>query len=235
MTPEMTVLSITAASIALVHTLIGPDHYVPFVVMSKAREWSMRKTVSITVLCGIGHILSSVVLGLVGVAFGVAVGKLEALESIRGNVAGWALIAFGLVYFAWGMRRAAKNRPHSHLHLPGMKNQEPHTHADGTVHTHEHAEKANITPWILFTVFVLGPCEPLIPILMYPAARHSVAGLVWVTSVFGIVTISTMVTVVVATSLGIKVLPTQKLERYMHALAGATIAVCGLAIQFLGL
>ncbi len=203
--------------------------------MAKARNWSLTKSVWITAICGVGHILSSVVLGLLGVAFGIAVGKLEALESFRGNIAGWALIAFGLAYFVWGLRRAMKNRPHSHLHLPGMKNGEHHIHADGTAHSHEPAEKPNITPWILFTVFVLGPCEPLIPILMYPAARHSISGLVWVTSVFGIVTITTMVSVVVAMSFGIKMLPMARLERYTHALAGATIAICGVAIQFLGL
>ena len=235
MSQELVFLSLTAASIGFIHTVLGPDHYLPFVVMAKARAWSLSKTVWITILCGIGHILSSVVLGLIGVAFGVAVGKLQALESFRGNLAGWALIAFGLVYCVWGLRRAIRNRPHSHLHLPGMKDGEPHAHADGTEHVHSHPEKVNITPWILFTVFVLGPCEPLIPILMYPAARHSVTGLIWVTSVFGVITISTMVTVVVVTSMGIKLLPIQKLERYTHALAGAAIAVCGVAIQFLGL
>ncbi len=41
----------------------------------------------ITLLCGLGHIGSSVVLGLIGVALGLAVNKLEIVESVRGNLA----------------------------------------------------------------------------------------------------------------------------------------------------
>ena len=103
------------------------------------------------------------------------------------------------------------------------------------MHVHQAEGKAAITPWILFTIFVVGPCEPLIPILMYPAAKNSTWGLVLVTSVFGGVTIMTMIGAVFITKLGIHLLPMAKIERYSHALAGATIFLCGIAIQFFGL
>ena len=106
MTTEMSALIIAAVSIGFFHTLFGPDHYLPFIMMAWARKWSVLKTSVITFLCGIGHIGSSVVLGLAGVALGLAVNKLEVVESVRGNVAAWLLIAFGLVYFVWGLRRA---------------------------------------------------------------------------------------------------------------------------------
>jgi len=92
-----------------------------------------------------------------------------------------------------------------------------------------------ITPWILFTIFVLGPCEPLIPILMYPAAKNNVGGLILVTSIFAAVTIATMMVVVYVTSTGIKLIPMKKMEKYSHAIAGAIILFSGLGIQFLGL
>jgi hypothetical protein len=82
---------------------------------------------------------------------------------------------------------------------------------------------------------LFGPCEPLIPILMYPAAQDSIYGLVLVTAVFGSVTILTMLGVVLATTMGVALLPMKRLERYSHALAGATIFLCGIAIEFLGL
>jgi len=81
------------------HTLFGPDHYLPFIVMKKARNWSFAKTLSITIACGLGHVLSSVVLGLIGIAAGIALMKLEVFESFRGNIAAWALIGFGFAYF----------------------------------------------------------------------------------------------------------------------------------------
>jgi nickel/cobalt exporter len=237
MTQELTILTLTAASIGLFHTLLGPDHYLPFIVMARAGKWSLSKTAIVTFLCGIGHIGSSVVLGIVGVGLGVAVTKLEALESFRGNLAAWLLIAFGLVYFVWGLRRTLRNRPHEHRHAhgDGEDHVHRHVHTKGHIHIHTKESAANFTPWILFTIFVFGPCEPLIPILMYPAAKNSLFGLVLVTCVFGAVTIVTMLSVVLISSLGVNLLPVRRLERYSHALAGATICLSGLAIRFLGL
>jgi len=215
MSRDLLILIATAASIGFFHTLIGPDHYLPFVVMSRSRKWSRLKTARITSLCGVGHVLSSVILGGIGIAFGVAVVKLEIVESFRGNIAAWVLIAFGLMYSVWGLRRAIKRRPHTHVH--------------------EQVGKVNVTPWVLFTIFVLGPCEPLIPILMYPAAKNSVFGVVMVAGTFGLITILTMVTVVLFASAGLQFIPMRGMERYSHALAGAAIVLSGMAIQVLGL
>ncbi|MFC1462628.1 sulfite exporter TauE/SafE family protein, partial [Verrucomicrobiota bacterium] len=236
MSSEITVLCCAAASMGFVHTILGPDHYLPFIVMSRARKWSMAKTGVITFLCGLGHVLSSVILGLVGVAFGIGVMKIEAFEGFRGNLAAWLLIGFGFAYFVWGVHRAIRNRPHRHAHFHGDCSEHDHSHSHQSEHVHVHGkEKANITPWVLFTIFVFGPCEPLIPFLMYPAAKSSVAGMVLVASIFGAVTVATMLTVVMISSWGVSFARLGRLERYTHALAGAMICLAGLAIQFLGL
>jgi nickel/cobalt transporter (NicO) family protein len=236
MTSELTILAATAASIGFVHTITGPDHYLPFIVIGRARGWRLRRTLLTAAVCGVGHVAGSVVLGLVGIGLGVAVGRLEIIEGIRGDLAAWLLISFGLIYSAWGVRQAVRNRPHSHKHL----------HADGTSHDHDHhhhhehshvheAKKSSLTPWALFVIFVLGPCEPLIPILMYPAARANVGGLILVTAIFAVVTIATMVGMVYLAERGIAMLPLKKLERYAHLMAGLAIFSSGLAIRFLGL
>ena len=233
---ELAILMITAASIGFLHTLFGPDHYVPFVVMAKARKWSLVKTSWITLLCGLGHIFSSVLIGLAGIALGITVSKLNVIESFRGGLAAWMLLAFGLVYFIWGMHRAFKNRPHTHWHTHSEKTEHLHTHKHDNDHLHVHNEDGkNITPWILFTIFLFGPCEPLIPLLMYPAAKSSYWGLLLVTGIFGSVTIITMLSIVIISSWGINFLPIRKLERFTHALAGGAILLCGMAIIFLGL
>lgn len=235
MIAELNALIITAASIGFFHTIFGPDHYLPFIMMSWARKWSVTKTTLITFLCGLGHIGSSVVLGMIGVALGVAVSSLEIVESVRGNLAAWLLIAFGLMYLAWGLRRAYRKKPHVHSHLFGVSHTHPHTHYAEHAHIHDEKSTPSITPWALFVIFVFGPCEPLIPILMYPAARNSLIGLVVVTCVFGAATIGTMLGVVLLSRAGVNFLPLTKVQRFSHAIAGATICLCGLAIQFLGL
>lgn len=236
MSTEIALLCATAASIGFVHTLFGPDHYLPFIVMSKARGWSLPRTAAITLLCGLGHVLSSVVLGLVGVAAGVAVTRLEAFEGLRGNLAAWMLIGFGFAYFVWGIHRAIRARHHHHVHAHAGGDRHSHDHAHESEHTHPHVDaKRNLTPWILFTIFVFGPCEPLIPILMYPAARNSIPGMILVTAVFAVTTIGTMMGVVLLSAWGVSFARLGCCERYVHAMAGAAICCSGLAIHFLGL
>lgn len=236
MNDQIGILAATAATIGVVHTITGPDHYLPFIVMSRARRWSLTRTLTVTGMCGIGHVLGSVILGVAGIALGLAVGRIEAIEGVRGDIAAWLLISFGLVYMVWGLRRAHRSRLHEHAHL----------HEDGTLHTHEHGhahdhahvharDGASLTPWALFVIFVLGPCEPLIPILMYPAARADTGGLVLVTTIFCVATIGTMLAMVLAAERGLRLLPTRGLERHVHSLAGLTILCSGLAIVFLGL
>jgi sulfite exporter TauE/SafE len=234
MPPNLTLIAATAASVGFLHTLLGPDHYVPFIALAQSGRWSLRKTALVTFLCGVGHVGSSVGLGFAGIALGTAVTRLKAIESFRGNLAAWILIAFGLVYFVWGLRRAIRGREHAHVHNHGHEGAHSHVHDHNRDHIHVHPG-GNPTPWILFTIFVFGPCEPLIPLVMYPAAHHSLKGVAVVSGVFGAITIATMLTIVLASTFGLKLLPTKKLERYSHALAGAAILLCGMAIQFLHL
>lgn len=238
-----TALIVTAATIGTVHTLFGPDHYIPFVALSRSRGWSLGRTWTVTAVCGVGHVLGSIVLGLLGIGLGWAVGSLVDFEASRGAVAGWLLLGFGLAYMAWGIRRGVRNRPHSHAHAhaDGTFHLHPHRHAGAHAHPHDRPVEERgaireaflrrwLGPWTLFVVFVLGPCEPLIPVLMYPAARHDWWGVAAVTLVFSLATIATMLAVVTVGSLGLSRLPSASFERWSHALAGAALAACGIAV-----
>lgn len=236
MNDSITLLSVTAVSIGFIHTILGPDHYLPFIVLSEAKKWNLRKTMFITFLCGIGHVLSSVVLGLVGIAIGISVKKLIDIESFRGNIAAWLFIAFGLVYMIISIRNLLKNRKHSHshFHLGGGKHVHEHNHHLEHTHIHNN-EIVKTTPWILFLIFVFGPCEPLIPILMYPASKSNISGAIFVSLLFSVVTIATMMSVVLVFKLGLNKISLKPFEKYGNLIAGTTIFLSGMAIQFLGL
>jgi len=245
MSEQLTILVATAASIGLVHTLIGPDHYVPFIALAGARKWSLSKTLGVTAVCGVGHVLGSVVLGGLGILLGVALGGLEWFEGFRGEIAGWLLLGFGLAYLAWGLRQAYRNRPHTHWHGHGDGTLHEHTHTHRQEHAHVHAAEQEtsreervrsasgrrITPWVLFLIFIFGPCEALIPVLMYPAAEGSWWGVTLVVAVFGLTTVTTMLATVTVGYLGISRLPLSRLGRFSHALAGLVLVACSLAIQ----
>ena len=237
MSSKMMLLGMTAISLGFFHTILGPDHYLPFVFMSKAKGWSISKTAGVTFLCGLGHILSSVLLGFIGIILGVAVFKLETIESFRGELAGWFLLGFGFTYCVWGLHQALRNKSHAHSHCHQAEKQHIHKHNHRGKHSHIHQSQDNrsVTPWILFTIFIFGPCEPLIPLLMYPAAKGGLVTALSVALVFGLTTIITMLGVVFIGSFGLMRLPLTNLEKYSHALAGLTIFLCGGAIKFLGL
>lgn len=85
MAPEHLILIMSAASVAFLHTLLGPDHYVPFIAIAKARGWSLPKTLRVVLLCGSGHLVGSVALGILGIVAGIELTRLEWVESQRGS------------------------------------------------------------------------------------------------------------------------------------------------------
>jgi len=233
---EAQILLLTAASIAFLHTILGPDHYLVFTAMGKARSWSLSRTLQITLICGLGHVLGSVIIGVVGIMLGAQLASIVEIEGLRGNLAGWALLAFGLMYFAWGLKKAGRSHKHSHIHIHDDVVHD-HEHSHHTEHAHVHTAHARnpITPWAMFIIFVLGPCEALIPLFMYPAAQQSAGLVVSVAVVFGVVTLLTMIACVTVTTIGLEKLKLPATGRYSHAVAGASVALCGAAISFIGL
>jgi nickel/cobalt exporter len=240
--PEALTLCGTAFTVGVVHTILGPDHYLPFVAMARAGGWTVPRTLAVTTACGLGHVAGSVAIGLVGLALGVAVMRLETLEAFRGDTAGWLLIGFGLAYFVWGLVRAFRSRSggHGHAHV--------HAHADGTVHAHEHTHHgehlhvhaaaaqaggsvAVWAPWALFLLFAFGPCEPLIPLLMYPAAKASPWAVAGVVAAFTVATVGTMLAAVVVLRSGAHFVRLPKLDRFAHAFAGLAILACGVLVK----
>ena len=212
-----TALLLTAVTIGVVHTIAGPDHYLPFVALSKSRGWSMVKTVNIVIISGLAHVLSSVVIGFIGIGAGIGLSRIELFEGLRGNVAAWLLFSFGVAYTAWAVFRLIRKKGHVHKHL-----------ADNN-------GKRQLTVWIIFLIFLFGPCEPLIPILMYPAAEHNYAAVGVIALVFATATIGTMLISVMVLLKGIKLARLSALERYQHVIAGFAIMLCGAGILFLGL
>ncbi|MBK8178804.1 MAG: hypothetical protein IPK67_07905 [Planctomycetes bacterium] len=236
----------SAGLVAAAHTALGPDHTLPFVMLARARGWSLRRTLAITALCGAGHVLSSVLLGGIGVLIGISTGALQSLEGLRGDLAAWAMVLFGAAYGLWGLRQALRRGQGIELHTHGGL---PHLHLHGdrghfhgaspargsaAARTEDEGDR-RFTFWALFVVFVLGPCEPLIPLLILPAQEGRWSLALWTTAVFAVVTLATMLGMVAAASRGLSLVPTRRLERWSHSLAGAVISLSGLAILFLGL
>lgn len=231
MVDSLPLLAASAAAVGVVHTALGPDHYLPFIALARARRWSAARTAAITALCGLAHVGSSLLLGLGGVALGSALFHLESLESLRGDIAAWLMLGFGLAYAAWGVRRALRGTAHSHAHVHHDGTAHTHDHDHHREHLHPHAEHAgSLTAWTLFLIFAFGPCEPLIPLLFYPAATGGFGQVGAIVVAFTAATLATMLALVFA---GLLVDPRRvspRLARWEHAVAGLVVALCGAAM-----
>ena len=230
---ELYLLSLSAASLGFIHTILGPDHYLPFIVLSKARQWSSNKTMWITFISGVGHVGSSILIGILGITLGISLSKLENIEAFRGELVGWMLFGFGVLYTVYGIYKYIKTSHHAHLPsflLPKKIRGLQHLPLEETTE-----DNARLTPWVLFLIFVFGPCEVLIPMLIFPAYENSTMGMLTVALIFGIATISTMMAAVYLGHKGTSLIKFKKQEKYLHLLAGLVILASGTGILFLGL
>jgi threonine/homoserine/homoserine lactone efflux protein len=73
----------------------------------------------------------------------------------------------------------------------------------------------------------------MIPLLYFPAAKNSGTGMLLLILVYSVFTLLCMVVMVVLGYYGLSLFKTGKLERYMHALGGLAILICGIGMVFL--
>jgi hypothetical protein len=100
-------LPLAAATVGALHTL-APDHWMPFAALARARNWTPARAVRTTVICGLGHVTVSAIIGIAALSVGLGFAQL-----IGGKLASLApalLMLFGTVYMLWGLR------PHRHRH-----------------------------------------------------------------------------------------------------------------------
>jgi sulfite exporter TauE/SafE len=132
-------------------------------------------------------------------------------------IAGILLIAFGLAYAVYGLRRTAGTHVHGHHHA----------HYD---HVHE---PGKMTPWALFVLFSADPCVAVIPIL-FAAAPLGALRTAAVVGAYELATIGTMVALVLPAAAAAKKVTGRWVEHYGDAAAGGIIAAVGVLVATLG-
>lgn len=207
-------LTLAAAGTGILHTILGPDHYLPFIALARARNWTVRRSVVFVVLCGLAHAFTAILLGVAGLWLGRSIGDVFYIDESRATIAAWALIFAGTVYALWGLHRARRE-------------------------TSGEAASVSIMGLTLFLVFFFGPCEPLIPFVMYAGGAEGLFAAIFAASAFTLATLATMLVIIMPATFGLARLssatPLAGVVRYGHALAGVVIALCGVAVEFGGL
>jgi ABC-type nickel/cobalt efflux system permease component RcnA len=117
----------TGFTVAFAHAAL-PTHWLPFVLAGRGQNWNKSKTLWVTALASLGHVLFTTMLGVLVVFLGIKV------EGFLGGafplIVGGLLIAFGIFYL---VRQGRGGGGHHHWQLPWMK-KHGHSHA---VHGHD--------------------------------------------------------------------------------------------------
>lgn len=196
-----------SAMVGAVHALL-PDHWIPFVLLSRARRWDLRRSLSATAAGGLAHLVSTAALGLLVALLGT-----EALKRAgpAAEFAGAGILAvFGLLLSIRGLRSARSGRGHVH------------------------GRPASSDRGHLLQGALLGarPCAEAIPVFLAAAAygltSSILAILAWVITTLGV-----MVGIVWLSLLGLRTVKLDFLEKYGEVAAGLLILLMGLAAAVL--
>jgi len=229
-------IAATGFSVAFLHAAI-PTHWLPFVLVARARAWSTRRALGVTALAGLGHVALTSLLGLLIAWFGFQ------LEDFVGRFSPW--IAGGILlalsaYYGW---RQLQGRGICHHHVPGGRHQPGE--ACGHEHQQSHWEvelrESNLgrfpsgdwaTVGGLFLMLTLSPCLEFLWFYV-PAVQFGWTGFLVLS---GILAVATLTAMLVFTWLALVGLERFQLRRFEHVEAGllsALFAALGLLILIL--
>ena len=109
MTRTAYLLFLSSCSTAIIHALI-PDHWLPFVLMSRAERWSDRRAAALTGLAGSLHVLVTLLAGALTILVGSATVQDLARRTGHslGSLIGLLLVIFGVSYGLFRHLREAR-------------------------------------------------------------------------------------------------------------------------------
>lgn len=206
-----------AAVIGIVHVLMGPDHYLPISSVAAARGWDRKKTIAYTLLCGVLHVGAAGSLSMGGVFLGKSVINLTKIEHWRTELACWGLITLGLVYAVMALRSSIK------------QNSIKDFRASPAIY-----KESRQIPFLLAVILIVGPCEPLIPLLMAASSLGTPGLIAIVSAVFFFFTVFTMLAMVLIFSGGFIRIAAYRNPALVHVLSSLAIILSGIGVKLFG-
>ena len=229
-------IALTGFTVAFLHAAI-PTHWIPFVLVGKARGWSKGRTLAITALAGTGHVLVTTALGFLIAWAGFELE--ESLEHLFPYLTSGVLLLVGL-YFGW---RQLSGKGVCHHHPPGSSHEPSadcgHDHDNGHTHWEEELAdtelvKDNKGDWAaisgLFSMVTLSPCEGFLPIYL-SGVQFGWPGFLVLSGILAVATIAGMTLLTWVTLLGSERFRLERFEQYEAGLlAGLFLVLAGMSL-----
>lgn len=230
-TTVLTSIAFTGFTVAFFHAAI-PTHWLPFVLVARARSWSKGRAILVLALAGLGHVGVMTLLGL-----GIAWAGFR-LDQRMGRVfpwiAGGLLFAFAIYYF-W---RQASGRGICHHNPPGGHHHAGEHCADEHEESHWQ-EELNESPLLstetgdwtaiggLFVMLTLSPCEGFLPIYL-SGVQFGWRGFFILSLILAVATFAAMAVFTWLALIGFERFRLNRFERYEAGMLGALFAMLGL-------
>lgn len=205
---------ITGLIVSTIHAAL-PTHWLPFVLAARSQKWTYSKTMSILLIAGIGHVLTTSVIGAGLVWFGLKIS--DTLQSLLVLAASASLFLFGLYYIIQSRRGI------THAHCS-------HNHP----HTHDYKEKSK-DGWAilsLLTLLTFSPCESFIPVYVsaWPLGWFGFFGL---TLVLAVGTLAAMILFTSMAFYGFRQINLIWLERKEKLIIGIVLMIFSVVIYMM--
>jgi len=232
----LTTIAATGFTVAFFHAAI-PTHWLPFVLVSRARGWSRAKTIAVTLFAGLGHVGLTSLLGL-GIAwFGFRLD--ERLGRAFPWIAGGALVVVG-IYFGW--RQVRGGGVCHHVVLGGHHHaSEECGHEAGHSHFEHELEDSELvsarrSDWGviggLFLMLTLSPCEGFLPVYL-SGVQFGWHGFVVLSAILAVAALAGMTLFTWFALVGLERVNVKAFERWEAGLLGVLFCALGVLVVVL--
>jgi len=232
----LTTIAATGFIVAFFHAAI-PTHWLPFVLVARARGWSRTKTVLVTLCAGLGHVGLTSLLGFAIAWFGFRLD--ERVGGLFPWLVGAFLIAIGLYYF-W---RQGQGTGICHHHAPGGQHLPSAACGRESGHSHWDEELKNsplvstrASDWAamsgLFMMLTLSPCEGFLPVYL-SAVRFGWRGFALLSVILAVAALAGMTLFTWLALVGLERFKVRSFVRYEAGLLGALFSLLGVLVVLL--
>jgi len=194
--------------LSLIHAVI-PNHWLPLIAIAKAEKWTMKETLSATIITGFSHTLSTVIIGIAVGFIGVALS--EYYHFIMRYAAPGIILLVGIIYVALDLFSAH------------------HHHHHGIDENNSNLLNKNKVA-LLFSLSLAMFLTPCIEIEVYYFQAGTIGwwGIFIVSAVYLFITIMVMIVLVYAGMKGMQNIRSHFLEHHEKLITG--IVLIGLGI-----
>lgn len=220
--PSTYLLLVSAAIVGIVH-MSAPDHWVTLTVLSQNLKWSKAKLMAYTFITGIGHSVTSIVLGLAIVFFGFLFSR---------HVTFYITKAVGVLMLVVGLYVGIRNLLRKE-HIGGdqlaKKDKGDIVNSDRL----EEESTAKSIGYMAILGAAMSPDLSVLPIFLI-AVPVGIGAAFYISIVFAMASIATVIILVWVSSTGLSKALEKIPPKYNDSLVGFVIAAVGLYVMIAG-